>query len=401
MVLTTMKAWPAVEEGDADGAASGLATLLQRLLACRGRRVAPSCVADALAPVRPPEEGAERLRQAASALASLGLPGRPVRLPLQQARALAPTLLALPAGPAGEAMLVLMPAAHGPCTGQDGQLADLAAWPAQTEVVAIDLRPEVRAAGLGSWLWRCLCAESPHVLAAVLALLLSQALAWLGPAAAWLVTDKALPDGAARLLALAVLGLVAVAAHAAALGWWRDRVTRSLDQRMRTRANAMMFDALLRTPYAQGRQRTTGDALQLLSSAELMAGSALSAGLSPLLGLAGAAMAWAALCAWVPAVAWSLAAWCALLLLLSVPLARRNARWQGETVRARGAQQSLLLELLQGAPALRVAGAEHAGARRWLRRLVDEQTATLGQVRSGLWLDVLLEGSLQITRAGW
>jgi ABC-type bacteriocin/lantibiotic exporter with double-glycine peptidase domain len=393
MTMTMPAMSPAGPRDDATG------SLVHRLLQSRGRRVALSKVADAVGEGGPPGDAGQALSAAASALAALGMPGRVLRASLQQARAMGPTLAVLPAGATGAAQLVLVPGGPGDCQRADGRPASPCA--PDTEVTAIDLRAEPAASRLGPWLWAALGAESPHVLAAVLALALSQGLALLGPAAAWLVTDKALPDGASQLLVLAVLGLVAVAAHSAALGWWRDRVTRSLDQRLRTRANAMVFEALLRTPYARGRHRSTGESLQLLSSAETIAGSALGVGLSPLLGLLGAAVAWAALCALVPGAAWALAAWCAVMFGLSVPLARRTVRWQTATLQARGEQQSLLLELLQGAPALRAAGAEHAGARRWLRRLVDEQTATLGQVRSGLWLDVLLEGSMHATRAAW
>ena len=399
---------------DAD-AHAGLVELLHRLAQRRGQRVAASRIAELVAdaPLPPlgegwdggcsatntdPSPGPEALlRRAAAVCRGLGWPARVVRLPLAQALRLGPTLAALPVSAGGKeeegAMHLLQSRRDLPAALQDA--------PAKTEILVLDLRADPAAPRMGAWLWSAVCAESGHVVAALVALTLSQGLGLLGPAVAWLVTDRALPDGAAGLLTVAVLGLVAVAGHGAALGWWRDRVTRSLDQRLRTRANGMMFDALLRSAYAETRGRTVGEGLQLLSSAELIAGAALGSGLGPLLGLFSAAVAWATLCALVPAAAWALAGLALGLLLLSLPLARNNTRWQGEVLHARAAQQSLLLELLQGGPALRTAGAEHAGARRWLRRLVDEQTATLGQVRAGLWLDVLLEGSLQLTRAGW
>jgi ABC-type bacteriocin/lantibiotic exporter with double-glycine peptidase domain len=399
MVLKT--AAPAT--GDAsclEGTERDLAVLVHRVALGRGRRIALSCIADALALQADAAPGAP-LRRACAALASLGLPGRVVRLPLAQAGSWAPTLAEVYAGRGDGSTLVLVPDRRGARLAADGSRDGRYAGAGEPEIAAIDLREEPQALHMGSWLRSCIGAEAPHVVAAIVALVLSQALGLLGPAAAWLVTDRALPDGAARLLAVAVLGLAAVAAHAAALGWWRDRIVRSLDLRLRTRANAMMFGALLRTPYAQGRRRTVGEAMQLLSSAELVAGSALSSGLGPMLGLFSGAVAWAALHAAVPGAAWALAGACCLLMLLSLPLARATARWQRDALQAQGGQQSLLLELIQGAPALRTAGAERAGTRRWLRRLVDEQTAYLGQMRSALWLDVLLEGSLQLARAGW
>lgn len=366
---------------------------VHRLCLQRGLRVAASRVAESMG-----SEGLssfhadDELRLAARTLNALGLPARPTRMPWSQAVRLLPTLVVLRDEPSLGVQLLSSP--------QDIP-APLRHLPGEAEVWVLDFRAEALASGLGTWLWQAICAERGHVGAAILALALSQGLGLLGPAVAWLITDRALPEGATGLLTVAVLALAAVALHAAALAWWRDRVTRSLDQRLRTRANGMMFEALLRAPYTHSRERTVGQGMQLLASAELVAGAALSTGLGPLLGLLSAVVAWATLCSLVPGAAWALASVCLGLLLLSLPLARRNTRWQGETLHARAAQQSLLLELLQGAPALRAAGAEHAGVRRWLRRLVDEQTATLGQVRAGLWLDVLLEGSLNLTRAGW
>lgn len=225
------------------------------------------------------------------------------------------------------------------------------------------------------------------------ALLLAHALSLVAPAVTWLITDRALPDGARGLLLAAVLALVLTTLQGALAGWWRDRLLRTLSAQLQARSTAWVMQRLLRLPYAQAAQRTVGDSLQARGSAQRVAGACSALGLGPLMGLATAAIAWIGVHALLPGAAFVLAGCALVMLVLSVPLARSNAAWQAREWEARGAQQTLLYEVLGGAFTLRAAGAARAGARRWLRRLVDEETATLGQVRSGLWLDVLFEGA--------
>lgn len=251
------------------------------------------------------------------------------------------------------------------------------------------------------WLFGCLRREWPAVAACVAALTCAQGLALLVPLATWLVTDRALPEGSGRLLLLAVLALVVVALHGAVLGACSDLASRTLDQRLRLRANAAIFDAQLRAVDVIGSRRTIGDALQLMASAESVAGAVLGIGLSPAVGLMGACSAGMALYLLAPGPAVALLLTCITFLGVALPLLMANARWQSDVIRTRAVRQSGLVELLQGASTLRAEAAEAAAFRRWLGRLVREQAASLGQDRCGLWLDLLMEGAMQATRVGW
>jgi ATP-binding cassette subfamily C protein LapB len=225
------------------------------------------------------------------------------------------------------------------------------------------------------------------------ALLLAQAASLAAPAVTYVITDRALPDGARGLLLIAVLALAMTAVHSAMAGLWRDRLLRTLSIQVQVRSTAWVMQRLLRLPYAEAATRTVGDCLQTRASAQRVANTYFSSWLGPAIGLPTATIAWIGVYALLPGAALAVAGAALLMLALCVPLARTTASWQALETQARGAQQSLLLEVLSGAFTLRATGAARSGARRWLRRLVDEQTATLGQVRNGLWLDVLFEGT--------
>jgi ATP-binding cassette subfamily C protein LapB len=240
---------------------------------------------------------------------------------------------------------------------------------------------------------RWLGEDRMRVGASLAALVLAHALSLAAPAVTWVITDRALPDAARGLLTTAVLALALTASHSALAGWWRDRLVRALSAQLQVRSTSWVMQRLLRLPYPEAAARTVGDCLQARASAQRVANACFSVWMGPAIGLPTAAMAWIGVYLLLPGTALAVAGGAMLMLALCVPLARSTAAWQAAESQARGAQQSLLYELLSGAVTLRATGAARAGARRWLRRLVDEQTATLGQVRSGLWLDVLFEGT--------
>jgi ABC-type bacteriocin/lantibiotic exporter with double-glycine peptidase domain len=373
-----------------------IADQLQRLLLRRGLRLSLPQITPSDAATQVDAEA--WMQSAREVLDAQHVPCRLVRADRTQLRALALPTLVVRAD--GKAAIVQVIRRRVVCELEDQRMVLLNAWlPAADEtVLALDFGAALPT-GM-TWV-RCLLAglamDQRRVCALLCAAVAAQALALVGPIVTWLIAGVALPDGASRLLTVVALGLVVITLQGALLGWWRDRLMRAIDTRLQLNAAAAAFGQLIRLPYALAARREVGVSLQLVASVERTVSGVLRTGITTLVDLPSMIVAWAVLCWMLPVAALSVALVACALIGLSVPLARNTAAYQTREVEARAAQQSSLYELITGATTLRVAGAEHAGTRRWLRRLIDEQSAALGQVRSGLWLDLLFEGAHRLS----
>jgi ATP-binding cassette, subfamily B, bacterial len=385
-------------ESDGPAADREDAALLQRLMLRRGLRIAAPVVDRPRCDLT--TDSGSSLRAAALALNGLGVRCRPVRVEVAALRTLPlPTLVALPDGRRAIAEV------HGrqmTCEFFEGECVPLtlALPPPRAQITALDFGVALPPGT--TWMRRlcsALVADRMRLVALMLAAAFGQGLGLVGPAMTWLIVDTALPGGATNLLMVVALGLALVSLHATLVAWWRDRLVRSLDARLQLGAQEVMLSHLLRLKYAVVAQREVGSSLQVLASAERTAIGLLATGFWPLVDAAMMVGAWAMIASILPGAALALGMGAVAVIVLSVPLARANAAWQARQFDARAAEQTCLHDLIAGASTLRVAGAEHAGTRRWLRRMIDEQAATLGQVRAGLWLDVLFEGTYHCTSA--
>jgi ABC-type bacteriocin/lantibiotic exporter with double-glycine peptidase domain len=84
----------------------------------------------------------------------------------------------------------------------------------------------------------------------------------------------------------------------------------------------------------------------------------------------------------------------------SAALSLWHARLQATELRATAREQSYLAQVITGAPTIRAMAAGPTVVSRWLRRLLDEQAASLRRLRLVLWLDVVVDGTQDLLGTG-
>jgi ABC-type bacteriocin/lantibiotic exporter with double-glycine peptidase domain len=211
------------------------------------------------------------------------------------------------------------------------------------------------------------------------------------PALTAVVVDRALPDGARSMLALAAAGAAAVAAFQALTGWLRERMLLYLATRAELAFQRGVLEHLLRLPFPELERRPLGERLQaftgLAAAREVLADRALGAVLD---GAAASAFL-VAMVAQLPVAAAAVAAVALAMAGLAAASGAAQARAQERHVEAQARAQAHLAELVAGAATVKAAAAEGRCLERWLRRRAAEVAHALRRDRLGLWSEIGLD----------
>lgn len=244
----------------------------------------------------------------------------------------------------------------------------------------------------GSALGRCvrMCVDEPRLRSALtslaVTLLFSGALAFVQPAIASRIVDRAIPEEAKRLLVVLAGGLALMSMISALSANVSNRAAQYLEKRAAVAAHAGIFAHYLALPLAQLQRQSAGQASQLLGSVPaILRGtvhSTIDAGIDAC--LAAGYLAW--ISRYSPALAVLLLGLHLALAALLIPSARKLALRQDQLQSSSGAQSDHLLELIERIGTLRVEGAVDWATERWRRTLRDTQRheLSLEMVRSAI-----------------
>lgn len=338
----------------------------------------------------------------AQRLARHGLAARPVRFEPAMARYLPlPTVLVIATG---EAFLLRRVERHRLILeGADGVALALGrkGWAALEGAAVLDLTPALpEGRGFLRRLVGAVMREKQLMARLVGVTVLMQVLGLAVPLLTRMVMDDALPDGSRHLL-LALTGCLALLGlHQAGFAALRETVVRMLDAALQGAAARGCFGNLLHLPFDQLHGRTVGTLTQVLRSAEAIAGLVTRMVVTPVLDGVMAVSYWLLLAFTLPQAAWLLAAWQGVVLLAALILIRRVTVLQAEEIVAGARQQGRLFELIVGAPTIAACGAGGLATGRWMSQLLREQVFGLRKMRTGLWLDVLVESGYQVATLG-
>jgi ABC-type bacteriocin/lantibiotic exporter with double-glycine peptidase domain len=231
---------------------------------------------------------------------------------------------------------------------------------------ALDLSPGLpREGGLWSRL-RALLGHHREVLAAIVAATVAiQLLGLVTPTLTAVVMNRALPDGAAHLLALVAAGVALMAIFHAWTAYVRGRALLYLTQRMDLMAGRGLLEHILGLAYPQLRSRALGEWLQAFSGFAAARGLLTEATLGALLDGVLALVLLGAM-AWLQPGPAALVAAATLVMAAATLLAgRAEIRLQALQVEVLIKEQGYLTELLDGIATLKAAGWEGACLRRW------------------------------------
>jgi ABC-type bacteriocin/lantibiotic exporter with double-glycine peptidase domain len=371
------------------------AALLARLLARHGVETTPSVEQVGLAGDPSPHGLAQRL-------ARHGIAARPVRLERRQAPYLPlPTLLLTASGQAyllrgvERRRLVLEDAA--------GSMLALGRkdWALLDGAVVLDLTPELPHGG--GFLRRLIggLLRERRLMGRMVGLtVLLQVLGLAVPLFTQQVMDDALPDGSTHLLWALTAGMAVLGLHQTGLTAVRETVVRLLDAALQGAATRGCFSDLLHLGFERLHGRTVGALSQVLLSAEASAGLVTRMVVTPALDGLSAVSYWILLAVTLPQIACILLVGQVGVLLAALLLIRRVTVLQSEEIAAGARQQARLFELIMGAPTIAACGAGRLVTGRWMSQLLREQVAGLRKVRTGLWLDLLVESSYQVSTVG-
>lgn len=252
-------------------------------------------------------------------------------------------------------------------------------------------------AGAGLWprLRALLLGHRRVLLQFALASLLLQALAVATPELTGRVMGAALPNDAESLLRLLAVATVAVGVFSGAFGRLRQRLVLYLLTRVEFTLRRGLLEHTLRLPFAELQKRSLGGLMQafygIASARSQLAERILAAFVDGVLALGFLALMGVKL--WQPTLA--LVAFALAMAAAAVPIARAQARLQGEEVDAQASQRGYLTELITGIRVVKAAGAERAVHGLWRARFGRELAFTLKKNRVGLWNDVGLQSLRQ------
>lgn len=229
----------------------------------------------------------------------------------------------------------------------------------------------------------------------VLASVVLQSLALVGPEASGRALGRALPDGAVNLLGLLAVCVALAGVATGALGWFRERAILHLMTRLEVAAKRGFLEHVLRLSFPLLQRRTLGELLQAFSGIgavrTLLAERALGAAFDGVLALAYLALMGSRL--WAPTMA--LAGATAGVVLVAWLAGRAQARQQRAEVAAQARQRGYLAELIAGIRTVKAAGAEDECHGRWVERFRAELACTLSRQRIGLWPQLSLDALQQ------
>ena len=371
------------------------AALLVRLLGRYGIETTPAVEQIGLSDGAAPDALARRL-------ARHGLAARAVRFDPAMARHLPlPTLLI---GATGQAYLLRQVEPRRlVLEGHDGETLVLARknWAVLNGAAVLDLTPALPE---GRGFLRRLIAgvlREKHLMARLIGLtLLMQALGLSAPLFTRLVMDDSLPDGSRGLLMALTAGIALLSLHQAGMAACRETVVRRLDAALQGASARGCFAHLLHLPFDQLHGRTVGALTQVLRSAEAVAGLVTRMVITPVLDGVMAVSYWLLLATMLPQAAWMLGAWQIVVTLTALVVIRRVTKLQAEEIAAGARQQGRLFELIIGAPTIAACGAGTLATGRWMSQLLREQVFGLRKMRTGLWLDVLVDLGYQVGGLG-
>lgn len=255
---------------------------------------------------------------------------------------------------------------------------------------ALDLsEPLPERGGLWARMFQLLPRHRGELAQAAAAAVVLQGLALVAP---WLTAralDRALPQGAASLLAILSLGLVLAAFFRAWVGWLREATLLAFAAKFEAALEKGLLEQLLWLPFRDLQRRTLGEHLQAFTGLGIARSQLLNRGVGVLLG----AVTGLAYLAWMLSMAPGLAALVAGAALLmgfgSLLSGRLQARIQAREVEAGEAQRSALAELLRGIPTLKATGAQGWAFRRWRGLLDQGLDRSLERERLDLWNETL------------
>jgi ATP-binding cassette subfamily B protein len=346
------------------------------------------------------DERAERLELGtdvfpfARALERHGLPARVVRLGPDALGTLSlPTLIGMKAGPP---LLLLEHGISGSVVVEDGNGARRTLRAAELRERWSGLAIERQSAyptaqRLVPLLRETMRAHAREVLKVVLVALLGACLTPLMPWLTRLAMDRALPQGAPRMLVALSCVLVLVSVHQAWVGFLRRRVQRRALALISRSAIEGTFVMLTGGRYESLVRHSVGALLQTLSCVDAAAGSLVLLATSPLFDLSAALVALVLVFVVAPVHGFA-------LLALSVPIAAgvtwaayRQAQVQVREIEAAGEQRATLQALLAGVRTVKALGCEQHAVKDWLGRMIDERRATLMRERLGVGSAAALE----------
>ena len=252
---------------------------------------------------------------------------------------------------------------------------------------ALDLAPAMGGGSLWRRLRRLASQHRCNLLQIGLATLLLQLFGLAGPCSTGIILNRALPDGAAALLALVAVATLLVAVFQAWLRWFRGQTLLFLVNRMEIAAERGFLDHLLRLPFSFLQKKTVGELLQAFSglgaARELLMEKALGSVLDGAMAMA-----------YLAAMAWTLPAPTGVVLLASLFIAgvtlaagRAEAHLQTRGVALQARQQGYLSEVVAGIGTIKAAGAEAPAHRRWGQAFARELRLGLRQGRIRLATD--------------
>lgn len=331
-----------------------------------------------------------------------GLAARPIRFDPAMARHLPlPTLLVTTAGTSY--LLRQVERRRLLLEDPDGEtlIVNRRDWAAFDGAAVLDLSPTLpEGRGFLRRLIAALGREKQLLVRLIGLTLLLQVLGLAMPLFTRLVIDQALPDGSRSLLMALAAGMALLGLHQAGMVACRETVVRLLDAALQGASARGCFTDLLNLSFDQLHGRTVGTLTQVLRSAEAVAGMVTRMVVTPMLDGVMAVTYWLLLAALLPQAAWVLGAWQIAVTLAAFVLIRRVTMLQREEITASARQQGRLFELIVGAPTIAACGAGRLATGRWMGRLLREQMFSLRKMRTGLWLDMLVEAGYQVGSLG-
>ncbi|MFM2417147.1 MAG: hypothetical protein RL385_1870 [Pseudomonadota bacterium] len=203
------------------------------------------------------------------------------------------------------------------------------------------------------------------------------ALGLVAPLLTGAVVDRALPERAPKLLAVAALSVLLVAGQRALFSWLEKRAFLGLSAQLQSTMMSGLVDHLLRIPYAELAREHVGAWLETLGGAQKAQSAYLEGLLPPLLHTAMAVVYGGALLHASLALGGVVVLGASLLFALSVAFATRTQTLKRSVIEASADQRATLFENIEGVTTLRTCGADERGTLRWLDRMLASRAAAV------------------------
>jgi ATP-binding cassette, subfamily B, bacterial len=183
--------------------------------------------------------------------------------------------------------------------------------------------------------------------------------------------DAASTGDVPRTLSLIVVGALLLGCHRSYFSWFRQRSARYLESRMSITVRTALVSRMVRIPLLEAERLAGGSGWQALALVDRVVMGGLGFATTVLWAVFGVGYL-AVVFVNLPAAGIALVAVGGILVLVNALVGPRLVEQREAVELASEKQRAELLDMIRGAPASQVAGAQKNGVRRWLGLVIDE-----------------------------